>query len=100
MKVNNKKANVELPIDPANKILTFISGIKDSASKQSKLGQSMAIVNQRIRTPIKVPITCIADTERPTGAGINRKKMINSRAIIVINDLFLFSFIVDSLLVT
>ena len=69
MKVNNKNAKVELPIEPANKLLILISGIKARAAKHNMLGQSIAIVSHNNRIPMKIPKTCIADPDNPVGAG-------------------------------
>lgn len=69
--VNNKKAKVEFPkleeiTLPKPKLF-----INPKANKHSKLGQSIPIVNHKIKTPIKINITPNASLVKPLTGGIN-----------------------------
>ena len=58
--VNNKKIKVLFPKLPARTDENEKFSKNASAKMQSKLGQSMPIVNQRIKLPTNIPITPIA----------------------------------------
>ena len=60
IKVNNKKIKVLFPKLPARTDENEKLSKNASAKMQSKLGQSMPIVNQRIKLPTNIPITPIA----------------------------------------
>jgi hypothetical protein len=74
--VNIRNAKVALPIPDERMLFIEMPGTKARAARHSILGQSMEIVIHIISTPIKIPTTCIAATERPAGAGINLKNSI------------------------
>jgi hypothetical protein len=79
MNVKSRKANVELPSEFARTEFTVSSGTNVNATIANKLGQSMATVSHKIRTPKKIPSTCIPEAVTPGMAGINRKNSMMSK---------------------
>jgi hypothetical protein len=86
--VNIRNAKVALPIPDDRMLFIEMPGTKARAARHSILGQSIEMVIHIISTPIKIPTTCMAATERPAGAGRYLKNKINSIDTAIINALF------------
>lgn len=86
--VNIRKAKVALPIPLESMLLIDMPGTKARAARHSMLGQSIEMVIHIIRTPIKMPTTCMAAPERPAGAGRYWKNRIKIMEIAIIHALF------------
>ena len=72
-----------LPNDAVNTELNPISFTNPKANIHNKLGQSMPIVNHKIKLPINIPITFMALALKFSVAPIKREPNINNRAITI-----------------
>ena len=73
-----------MPYAPCSKELNFNSGTKAKAPKAKIEGQSIAMNSHKIKTPIKMPNTCMPEVDNPLKAGKYLNKNIDANAIMII----------------
>ena len=81
-KVNSRKAKVAFPSEDCRMPFTLRSGTSIRPSRHNTLGQSIAVVSQRMSVPMKMPTTCIPEGVIPLKGGRKPKPRMNASEII------------------